>query len=123
MNGRLAALRRPGLPQQSWWAFKPLVPILRPFKAEGMHSVNTRKRMCLNEEGYSEMLEEKRRDSAPKAKQNGQRNGRGKAAADQNTGTLYDAAALQQVSEAERAWETGSVAQATARMPERTANV
>ncbi|HKW21565.1 MAG TPA: methylmalonyl-CoA mutase family protein [Ktedonobacterales bacterium] len=78
--------------------------------------------MCLNEEGYSEMLEEKRRDSAPKAKQNGQRNGRGKAA-NQDNGTLYDAAALRQVSEAERAWESGPVAQATARMPERTASV
>ena len=69
------------------------------------------------------MLEEKRRDSAPKAKQNGQRNGRGKASANQGNGTLYDAAALQQVSEAEREWESGPVAQATARMPERTASV
>ena len=79
---------------------------------------------CLNEEGYSEMLEQTRRDSAPKAKQNGQRNGRGngrsKAAASQQ---LYAAAALQQVSEAERAWEAGPVAEATTRMPERTANV
>jgi methylmalonyl-CoA mutase N-terminal domain/subunit len=66
------------------------------------------------------MLEEKRRDSAPKAKQNGQRNGRGKATASQR---LYDAAALQRVSEAERAWESGPVAEATARMPERTASV
>src|SRR6476661_3013187 len=82
----------------------------------------TRTRMCLNEEGYSEMLEEKRRDSAPKAKQNGQRNGRGKAA-NQDNGTLYDAAALRQVSEAEREWESGPVSQATARMPERAASV
>ncbi|HEY7343660.1 MAG TPA: methylmalonyl-CoA mutase family protein [Ktedonobacterales bacterium] len=70
------------------------------------------------------MLEQKRRDSAPKAKQAGQRNGRGngrgKATANQQ---LYDAAALQQVSQAEHAWEAGPVAEATARMPERTANV
>ncbi|HEU0028045.1 MAG TPA: methylmalonyl-CoA mutase family protein, partial [Ktedonobacterales bacterium] len=63
------------------------------------------------------MLEEKRR-ATPKPKSNG--NGRRKAAANQR---LYDAAALQRVSEAERAWESGPVAQATARMPEHTANV
>src|SRR6185437_12818784 len=75
--------------------------------------------MCLNEEGYSEMLEEKRRAS-PKPKSNG--NGRGKAT-NRDNGTLYSAAALQQLSESDRAWEAGPVAEATARMPERTADV
>ena len=71
------------------------------------------------------MLEEKRRGSAPKPKQNGQRNGhsKAKAPANQNAGTLYDAAALQEIGAAERAWEESSVAKATARMPERTSEV
>jgi methylmalonyl-CoA mutase, N-terminal domain len=72
---------------------------------------------CLNEEDCTAMLEQKRR-STPKPKDRGG-NGRG-ATDDARTGTLYDAAALQQVSEAERAWEAGPVAKATARMPERT---
>src|SRR5690242_13473766 len=71
------------------------------------------------------MLEEKRRGSAPKPKQNGQRNGpsKAKAPANQNAGTLYDAAALQEIGAAERAWEDTAVAKATARMPERTSEV
>jgi hypothetical protein len=35
INGRRAALRRAGLPQQPWWLSSPLRSLLRPFKAEG----------------------------------------------------------------------------------------
>ncbi|HEX6542775.1 MAG TPA: methylmalonyl-CoA mutase family protein [Ktedonobacterales bacterium] len=65
------------------------------------------------------MLEQqRRRATTSKPKDNGQ------SARDEDAqrGTLYNADALHQVSEAERAWEAGPVAQATARMPERSPN-
>jgi hypothetical protein len=34
INGRRAAVRRAGLPQQPWWLSRPLRSLLRPFKAE-----------------------------------------------------------------------------------------